>query len=96
MKVLLRERGYPRIPPCKPLKQCVLKIYDAKHLIINFFKKNVPKRFKMAQRHAYYILYRYCLFFHTSYIMDFLALNDDVKFIIYKHLASDLKIYKFS
>jgi hypothetical protein len=24
--------------------------------------------------------------------MDFLALNDDVKFIISKHLASDLKI----
>ena len=28
----------------------------------------------------------------TSYSMNFLALNDDVKFIIATHLASDLKI----
>ena len=28
----------------------------------------------------------------TSYSMNFLALNNDVKFIISKHLASDLKI----
>ena len=28
----------------------------------------------------------------TSYSMNFLALNDDVKFIISKHLQSDCKI----
>ena len=31
-------------------------------------------------------------FLSTSYSMKFLALNDDVKFIIATHLASDLKI----
>jgi hypothetical protein len=31
-------------------------------------------------------------YFSTSFILNFLALNDDVKFIISKHLASDLKI----
>ncbi len=46
----------------------------------------------MAERHEYYMLYRYCLYFSTSFIMNFVALNDDVKFIISKHLASDLKI----
>ena len=30
--------------------------------------------------------------FSTSFIMDFLVLNDDVKFIISKHLQSDCKI----
>ena len=30
--------------------------------------------------------------FSTSYSMNFLALNDDVKFIISKHLQSDCKI----
>jgi uncharacterized membrane protein YwzB len=44
-----------------------------------------------------HILYRYCIavlleYFSTSFIMDFLALNDDVKYIIYKHLALYLKI----
>ena len=44
-----------------------------------------------------YILYRFCKavpleYFSTSFSMDFLALNDDVKFIISKHVASDLKI----
>ena len=51
------------------------------------------------------MLYRYCkavlpeyvstsfsMNFSTSFIMNFLALHDDVKFIIANHLASDLKI----
>ena len=50
--------------------------------------------------HTCYVLirlYRYCIavlleYFSTSFIMDFLALNDDVKYIISKHLALYLKI----
>jgi hypothetical protein len=43
------------------------------------------------------MLYRYCKavlleYLSTSYSMNFLALHDDVKFIIATHLASDLKI----
>ncbi len=42
------------------------------------------------------MLYRYCKavlleYLSTSYSMNFLALHDDVKFIIATHLASDLK-----
>ncbi len=31
-------------------------------------------------------------YLNTSYIMNFLALNDDVKLIITKHLQSDCRI----
>ena len=41
------------------------------------------------------IAQQYCLnIFSTSYSIDFLALNDDVKHIISKHLQSDFKIRK--
>ena len=33
-------------------------------------------------------------YFSTSYSMNFLALNDDVKVIIFNHLQSDCKINK--
>jgi hypothetical protein len=60
-----------------------------------FLKKNhLENGLKTFRLH---VLYRYCTavlleYFSTSFIMNFLALNDDVKFIISKHLASDLKI----
>ena len=69
-------------------------IYVANYFII-FFKKNYF--INGLKTCDLYILYRYCKavlleYFSTSFIMDFLALNDDVKLIISKHLASDLKV----
>ena len=39
VEILLHKRTNPRVPPCKPLKKYVFKIYDVRHFI-NFFKKN--------------------------------------------------------
>ena len=33
VETLLHERGYPRPPPCKPLKYCDFKIYDVNYFI---------------------------------------------------------------
>ncbi len=61
---------------------------------MKFFKKNYF--INCLKNLRLYMLYRYCKavlleYLSTSYNMNFLALHDDVKFIIATHLASDLK-----
>ena len=61
---------------------------------MKFFKKNYF--INGLKNLRLYMLYRYCKavlleYLSTSYSMNFLALHDDVKFIIATHLASDLK-----
>ena len=85
-------------PLVNPWNNVCLKIYDANHFIFFFLKQNHFENGLKTCR--LYILYRYCTavlleYLNTSFIMNFLALDDDVKFIISKHLASDLKIRTF-
>jgi len=57
-------------------------------LKINHFENGI-KTCRLLHRYYIAVLLEY---FSTSFIMDFLALNDDVKYIISKHLALYLKI----
>ena len=81
----------------RPPEKIDFFIFDVNYFI-NFLKKICFKNGLKTCR--LYILYRYCKavlleYFSTSFIMDFLALHDDEKFIISKHLASDLKVRTF-
>jgi hypothetical protein len=85
-----------RGPLQKSLKIMSFFIYDA-----NYFIKFLSKNYFIngLKNCDLYILYRYYIvvllqYLNTSYNMNFLALNDDVKFIIANHLQSDRKINK--